>query len=145
MKELLQKVENTKVITYSVQDKSEATLIFETTNDRGKQLTNLEKTKSFMMYKTYIYSNEPEALLSNIQSRFSEIYKSYSDIDKLIDENSILQYNLSAYESWKNTQQRKEYQTYMDMIKNKVNELIKTDKTDETLKYIDEYTKNLRE
>lgn len=145
LKELLQKVENTKVLTYSVQDKSEATLIFETTNDRGKQLTNLEKTKSFMMYKTYICSDEPEALLSNIQSRFSEIYKSYSDIDTLIDENSILQYNFIAYESWKNTQQRKEYQIYMDMMKNKVNELIKTDKTDETLKYIDEYTKNLRE
>jgi Uncharacterized conserved protein len=145
LKELLQKVENTKVLTYSVQDKSEATLIFETTNDRGKQLTNLEKTKSFMMYKTYISSDEPETLLSNIQSRFSEIYKAYSDIDMLIDENSILQYNFIAYEEWKATQQKKEYQIYMEMMKNKVNELIKADKKDKTLKYIDGYTKNLRE
>lgn len=145
LKELLQKVENTKVLTYSVQDKSEATLIFETTNDRGKQLTNLEKTKSFMMYKTYISSDEPEALLSNIQSRFSEIYKAYSDIDMVIDENSILQYNFIAYEEWKATQQKKEYQIYMEMMKNKVNELIKSDKKDKTLKYIDGYTKNLRE
>lgn len=145
LKELLQKVENTKVLTYSVQDKSEATLIFETTNDRGKQLTNLEKTKSFMMYKTYISSDEPEALLSNIQSRFSEIYKAYSDIDMFIDENSILQYNFIAYEEWKATQQKKEYQIYMEMMKNKVNDLIKADKKDKTLKYIDGYTKNLRE
>ena len=145
LKELLQKVENTKVLTYSVQDKSEATLIFETTNDRGKQLTNLEKTKSFLMYKTYISSDEPEALLSNIQSRFSEIYKAYSDIDELIDENSILQYNFIAYEEWKITQKRKEYQIYMEMMKNKVNELIKSDMKVETLNYIDSYTKNLRE
>lgn len=145
LKELLQKVESTKVLTYSVQDKAEATLIFETTNDRGKQLTNLEKTKSFMMYKTYISSDEPESLLSNIQSRFSEIYKAYSDIDNVIDENSILQYNFIAYEEWKITQQRKEYQIYMEMMKNKVNELIKADKKDKTLKYIDGYTKNLRE
>lgn len=145
LKDMLQKVENTKVLTYSVQDKSEATLIFETTNDRGKQLTNLEKTKSFMMYKTYISSDEPESMLSSIQSRFSEIYKSYSNIDALIDENSILQYNFIAYEDWKITQQRKEYQIYMEMMKNKVNDLIKADKKDKTLKYIDGYTKNLRE
>lgn len=145
LKEMLQKVESTKVLTYSVQDKSEATLIFETTNDRGKQLTNLEKTKSFMMYKTYIASDEPESMLSNIQSRFSEIYKSYSIIDSIIDENSILQYNFIAYEDWKITQQRKEYQIYMEMMKNKVNDLIKIDKKYNTLKYIDGYTKNLRE
>ena len=145
LKDMLQKVESTKVLTYSVQDKSEATLIFETTNDRGKQLTNLEKTKSFMMYKTYISSDEPESMLSKIQSRFSEIYKSYSVIDAVIDENSILQYNFIAYEDWKITQQKKEYQIYMDMMKNKVNDLIKVDKKDRTLKYIDGYTKNLRE
>jgi uncharacterized protein with ParB-like and HNH nuclease domain len=143
-KEMLHKVESTKVLTYSVQDKSEATLIFETTNDRGKQLTNLEKTKSFMMYKTYISSDEPESMLSKIQSRFSEIYKSYSRIDSLIDENSILQYNFIAYEDWKVTQ-RKEYQIYMEMMKNKVNNFIKTGKKDKTLMYIDNYTKNLRE
>lgn len=145
LKDMLQKVENTKVLTYSVQDKSEATLIFETTNDRGKQLTNLEKTKSFMMYKTYISSDEPESMLSSIQSRFSEIYKSYSNIEPLIDENSILQYNFIAYEDWKITKKRKEYQIYMEMMKNKVNNLIKADKKDEALKYIDGYTKNLRE
>jgi len=145
MKELLHKVEKTKVLTYSVQDKAEATLIFETTNDRGKQLTNLEKTKSFMMYKTYISADEPEALLSNIQARFSEIYKAYSDIDHLLDENSILQYNFIAYEDWKITRQRKEYQIYMDMMKNKVNTLIKENSPEETISYIDSYTKNLRE
>ncbi|MGG7060128.1 DUF262 domain-containing protein [Clostridium nigeriense] len=145
LKELLEKIEKTKVLTYSVQDKAEATLIFETTNDRGKQLTNLEKTKSFLMYKTYISSDEPELLLSNIQTRFSEIYKIYSNIDNLIDENSILQYNFIAYEEWKITQQRKEYQIYMDMMKNKVNYLISNDNKDVTLSYIDNYTKNLRE
>ena len=83
-----------------------------------------------MMYKTYISSDEPESMLSSIQSRFSEIYKSYSNIDALIDENSILQYNFIAYEDWKITQQRKEYQIYMEMMKNKVNDLIKADKKD---------------
>lgn len=145
LRNMLKKVENTKVLTYSVQDKAEATLIFETTNDRGKQLTNLEKTKSFMMYKTYISSDEPEVLLSNIQSRFSEIYKSYSDIDFLIDENAILQYNFIAYEDWKISKNRKEYQIYMDMMKNKVNELVKSEKRDQALVYIDAYTRELRE
>ncbi|MDW7681773.1 MAG: DUF262 domain-containing protein, partial [bacterium] len=44
LKDYKSKIENTKVLIYSVNDAAEATLIFETTNDRGKTLTNLEKT-----------------------------------------------------------------------------------------------------
>ena len=55
--------EFSRVLVYSVKDTAEATLIFETTNDRGKGLTNLEKIKSFMMYKSYIASDDlPEDL-----------------------------------------------------------------------------------
>ena len=52
--EFKSKIERMKVLTYSVKDNAEAALIFETTNDRGKSLTNLEKTKSFLMYNTYL-------------------------------------------------------------------------------------------
>lgn len=59
--------ENSRVLVYSVKDTAEATLIFETTNDRGKGLTNLEKIKSFMMYKSYVASDDrPDELLNSI-------------------------------------------------------------------------------
>ncbi len=143
--ELLTKIEKTKVLTYSVQDKYEATLIFETTNDRGKALSNLEKTKSFLMYKTYVSSNEPEGLLSNIQSRFSSIYKTYSELEEIIDENSLLQYNFIAFEKWKSTKDRKEYQIYMEMMKNNINNLLNKKENEKTLEYIDKYSNTLKE
>ncbi|MDN4731376.1 hypothetical protein QYZ38_22605 [Vibrio parahaemolyticus] len=91
--------ENSRVLVYSVQDTAEATLIFETTNDRGKGLTNLEKIKSFLMYKSYISSEEtPEDLLNSIRSRFSDIYKEYEKYESKIAEDSILQYHFIAHQ-----------------------------------------------
>jgi len=54
LRSYMKKIEMSRVLTYSVNDTAEATLIFETTNDRGKALTNLEKTKSFLMHKIYL-------------------------------------------------------------------------------------------
>jgi uncharacterized protein with ParB-like and HNH nuclease domain len=143
--ELLEKVAKTKVLTYSVQDKAEATLIFETTNDRGKELTNLEKTKSFLMYKTYITNDEPTTMLDAIQSRFSNIYRAYQDIENEgIDENSILLYNFIAYGIWSLNNQ-KEYYSYMNMVKNHLNDMIKNGDINSAMQYIDEYSKTLRE
>ncbi|EKN6165363.1 DUF262 domain-containing protein, partial [Yersinia enterocolitica] len=63
--------ECSRVLVYSVKDTAEATLIFETTNDRGRGLTNLEKIKSFMMYKAHMASDEAvNLLLDKIRSRF---------------------------------------------------------------------------
>lgn len=133
---------NSRVLVYSVADTAEATLIFETTNDRGKGLTNLEKIKSFMMYKSYVASEDtPEELLKTIRTRFSEIYKSHESIQSKIDENSILQYHFISHDSWTG----KEYQKYVTNVKNKINSLIKSNKNIEALEYINKYTKELKE
>ena len=58
--------------------------MFETTNNRGKSLTSLEKVKSFLMHKTYLTSNSPkkaETGLKRLQSRFSKIYRIYEEIE----------------------------------------------------------------
>lgn len=146
LSDLMSKISNTNVLTYSVKDKSEATLIFETTNDRGKQLTNLEKTKSFLMYKTYICSENPETELANIQARFTNIYKDYSQIEDEIEENSILQYHFIAFEKWV-TGKVKEYQKYIEKLKVNVNSLISEDNINDekALDYINKYSRELRE
>ena len=141
----MEKISSTKLLTYSVTDKSEATLIFETTNDRGKQLTNLEKTKSFLMYKTYLCSENAESELNNIQSRFTSIYNDYSNIEDDIDENSILQYHFIAFEDWVSGKV-KEYQKYIDKLKEKINTLINENNEEEqALEYINKYSRELRE
>ena len=108
----LKKIENTNLLTYSVSDASEATLIFETTNDRGKSLTNLEKTKSFLMYKTYLAAKKPNEYLRNIHDRFRTIYLTLEKIDNKLDEDSILQYHFIAFENWAIVNRKKEYQSY---------------------------------
>ena len=134
--------ENSRVLVYSVQDTAEATLIFETTNDRGKGLTNLEKIKSFTMYKSYVASeNAPEELLGKIRSRFSDIYKEHEKVRDSLDENSILQYHFIAHEQWSG----KDYQQHVKMIKDNINKLISTGDDGAALEYIERYTSELKE
>ena len=102
-----------KVLTYLVVDDSEAALIFETINNRGKSLTSLEKVKSFLMHKTYLVSNSSgiaEDGLKRLQNRFSTIYRVYEEIEDSgktrgefgkTDEDSILQYHSIAFENWR--------------------------------------------
>lgn len=134
--------ENSRVLVYSVKDTVQATQIFETTNDRGKGLTNLEKIKSFMMYKSYIASEEvPDQLLNTIRSRFGEIYNEYGRYEDKMDEDSILQYHFIAHQEWNS----KEYQQYVLKVKETVNNYISEQDNESALKFIDTYTKELKE
>jgi len=134
--------ENSRVLVYSVKDTAEATLIFETTNDRGKGLTNLEKIKSFMMYKSYVASEEtPDQLLNTIRSRFSDIYKEYEKYEDQLDEDSILQYHFIGHQNWSG----KEYQQYVAKVKDTVNKFIASGHDSDALTFIDNYTKSLKE
>jgi len=134
--------ENSRVLVYSVKNTAEATLIFETTNDRGKGLTNLEKIKSFMMYKSYVASEgTPDQLLNTIRSRFSDIYKEYEKYEDKIDEDSILQYHFIGHQKWS----AKEYQQYVVKVKELVNGFISNGNNIGALGFIDKYTKELKE
>ena len=146
IEEFINTIESMKVLTYSVEDKAEATLIFETTNDRGKSLTSLEKTKSFLMHKTYIVSDNPETAETDLdmhQNRFSEIYRAYEEIESRVDEDSILQYHFIAFfKEWKN---KREYQNHVQTIKQKVNGLINANNTEEATGFINQYSLELKE
>ena len=152
-KEFIDKIGDMKVLTYSVEDNSEAALIFETTNNRGKSLTSLEKVKSFLMHKTYLASNSPEIAedgLKRLQNRFSTIYRVYEEIEDSgkirgefgkTDEDSILQYHSIAFENWRN----KEYQDSVRMINQRINSLIKANRATDAAEFINKYSRELRE
>ena len=148
LREFNEKIERTKVLTYSVEDAAEATLIFETTNDRGKSLTNLEKTKSFLMYKTYLASGDDnlESDLDTLQSRFGAIYREFETIKDRVgeNENPILQYHFIAFEDWEKSRGNRQYSQYVPMIKNKVNNLV-IDNESEARKFIARYSQELKE
>ncbi|MCD4745144.1 MAG: DUF262 domain-containing HNH endonuclease family protein [Bacteroidales bacterium] len=145
LEEYKQKVEKTKLLTYSVTDTAEATLIFETTNDRGKALTNLEKTKSFLMHKVYLTKEKPLELLNSIHDRFSEIYRILEEIENNIDEDSVLQYHFIAHLNWGYSKKSKDYQKYVPKLKEKINKMMKSDNPEKAANFIDQYSRKLLE
>lgn len=89
---------DSKVNRLELQGKKEAALMFELQNNRGKDLTNMEKLKSYFMYQMYVNSpaEETDANVENVSNHFKEIYKNVYDI-KGLDEDSILIYHCFAY------------------------------------------------
>lgn len=81
-----------------LQGKKEAALMFELQNNRGRDLTNMEKLKSYFMYQMYVNSpaEQTDMNVENISNHFKEIYKSVYDI-KGLDEDSILIYHCFAF------------------------------------------------
>ncbi len=96
--EVLEKSENTELTVIELEGKKDSTLMFELENNRGKELTNMEKIKSYFMYQMYVYS-KPEEVETNIESIsniFKLIYLLINDLKKT-NEDSILIYHNNAY------------------------------------------------
>lgn len=93
-------IENAKITTDSVSDKAEATQLFTFQNDRGKDLTELEKLKSFLMFNIYLDCNisdkNPNSNINYIEKEFEIIYQSL-ELIKIADEDQILNYHTIAF------------------------------------------------
>lgn len=140
--EFVNKIYSTHVLIYLINTQVESAMIFETTNDRGKPLTNLEKTKSYLMYKACVLTEDTNQIISNLQSRFNQIYRDYAEVEDIFpDENAILQYSFIAYADWGSTiKYKKEYQHYIEVMKDRVEDLIKKGDRKKLNEYIENYT-----
>lgn len=144
--EMIKKIENLEIVKYLVGSDSDAVLIFETVNDRGKPLSSLEKTKSFLMHTAYLAApEEVELHLRKVNDHFSKIYKYLQEIadskrgKKLfIEEDDIQRYHFIIYESHDKQTSHK----YLNVLKGKVRKLYREDKP-KALKYVLEYVANL--
>jgi uncharacterized protein with ParB-like and HNH nuclease domain len=95
---ILTKLEETDLTVIELSGKKDSALMFELENNRGKDLTNMEKIKSYFMYQMYVYSKpeETETNIENISNIFKSIYLLINDLKKL-DEDSVLIYHNNAY------------------------------------------------
>ena len=84
LRKLKSRIDGLQVMLYIVPSNAEAVRMFETVNDRGRPLTNLEKTKSILMYASYLVVDDPilDTLLSELNDHFAEIYKCFKDIEE---------------------------------------------------------------
>lgn len=97
LEKLLEVVENAEINCIELEGKKEAALMFELENNRGKDLTNLEKLKSYFMYQMHVSSKEDEtdSNIEGIADNFKDIYKIVNDLK--ISEDSLLIYHCNAY------------------------------------------------
>ena len=93
-------VETAVVTTFEVNSKEQATQIFAFQNDRGKDLTNLEKLKAFLMHMVYVHSPakiERESI-NDIERKFANIYRLAEEI-RTLSEDQVLAHHLTAFVS----------------------------------------------
>lgn len=95
---LLHKIETAEITCIEFENKKDSALMFELQNNRGKDLTNMEKLKSYFMYQIYTSStlDETESNIEYISNIFKELYLIINDL-KHIDEDSVLTYHCNAY------------------------------------------------
>jgi uncharacterized protein with ParB-like and HNH nuclease domain len=93
-------IENAKITTDTVEDKAEATQIFTFQNDRGKELTNLEKLKAFLMLQIFLSGKnteiDPNQSISFVEKEFESIYKALEKIE-IANEDQVLNYHSTAF------------------------------------------------
>lgn len=127
---LLEKIEGMELMVYKVEDRADAIRVFMTVNDRGKDLTRLEKTKSYLMHRLYLYSEDRqeggfEERVERVQSRFGNIYRHVDVIDDSefggpVSEDRIQQYHFVIWNrDWTTARDRRFFtrQRYLEHIK----------------------------
>jgi len=145
--ELKRKIDNIEIIRYEVENTSDAVLIFETVNDRGKPLTNMEKTKSFLMHAIYLSASEdPSDYLGQVNDSFANMFRWFEAIKNIergesIGEDDIQRYQFIIYEM--NLRNRREISyRYLPFLREKIREMYRGDLT-KCLDYAIDYTRDL--
>jgi len=95
---ILEKLESTELTCIELNGKKDSALMFELQNNRGKDLTNMEKIKSYFMYQMYVYSpeEETETNIEFVANIFKSVYLIINDL-KSLNEDSVLIYHCNAF------------------------------------------------
>ena len=141
------KIDDLQLIQYQVNSDADAIRIFETVNDRGRPLSNLEKTKSFLMHTSYLGLEDDDAVagrLEQLNGHFSGIYRYFEDVsgtkhmERLrLDENDVHRYHYINYISAGSTSSRP-----LDSLKDRIRNMLRQD-PGECVKYALTYAKDL--
>lgn len=135
-----------RVNVVEIDDESEAASIFESLNDRGKPLSTLDKTKSFLMYMDDRSSNTG-TLETKIKQRFGSVYRELFVLstghDRVGDftEDSLQRFHWGLFAGYDSD----EYHQSFDTLKTRLRERYRAGDYDGVQTKIDEYSQDLRE
>ncbi len=144
---LTRKINKLQLMEYIVGFDSDAIRMFETVNDRGRPLSNLEKTKSFLMHTSYLGMAEDnsaiDARLAKLNDYFAGIYKWYEDVAvterfQWLGSTGIQQYHYITYIS----HVQRDVNRYMDALKDLIRDKFRND-SDECVQYALDYARDL--
>lgn len=106
----LKSIEKLEIMEFVENSEGDAIRIFQTVNDRGKPLSNMEKAKSLLIYFSNRYLGKK--LDRGINDCFSDIFEIYDDIkvmgeelnitlikNKDFDEDNLMRYHFVSYSS----------------------------------------------
>ncbi len=142
-----QKIDDLQLIQYQVNSDADAIRIFEAVNDRGRPLSDLEKTKSFLMHTSYIGIEDDDAVagrLKELNGHFSRIYHHFESVSETrhlerlrMDENDVQRYHFINYISpWDNSSR------VTDSLKDRIRDKLRKD-PEECVEYAITYAKDL--
>ena len=142
-----QKIDDLQLIQYQVNSDADAIRIFETVNDRGRPLSNLEKTKSFLMHTSYLGLQDDHVVagrLNELNGHFSRIYHHFEGVSETkhmerlrMDENDVHRYHFIIYISPGDDSARP-IDSLKDGLRNKLRKI-----PEECVEYVLTYAKDL--
>ncbi len=151
----LKSVEKLEVMEFVENSEGDAIRIFQTVNDRGKPLSNMEKAKSLLIYFSNRYL--AKKLDNQINDCFSDIFEIYDDIkhlgeelnitlikNKEFNEDNLMRYHFVSY-SDENYDPTASY--VLQFLKNKLTNFRNTSTTEnyqEIEDFINSYTESLK-
>jgi len=145
-------IEDLDLMVYPVESEADAVRIFEVVNDRGRHLTELEKTKSFLMHQLYLnIPEDDEGLLrerlKQVRDYFGEIYTLIDEITdhtntSNLDEDRIQRYHYILWDTeWTTSRSKRYYQNHLDHLKEKFRKF----DSDSVVQNAIHYTRELRD
>jgi hypothetical protein len=133
--DLYSTIQNLDLLAYVVESRAEAARIFQTVNDRGKGLTDLEITKSYLMHRLALVTDDgprdgeddeeqrTEGLINIVQENFGEIYSNIeqitdTDVGSGLDEDQIQRYHFILWDAnWTTSYDKRYYQNHLEHVK----------------------------
>ena len=143
------KIDDLQLIQYQVNSDADAIRMFETVNDRGRPLSNLEKTKSFLMHASYLGIEDDAAvaaILGDLNGHFARIYRHFEGaretrhLERLrLTEDDVHRYHFINYISTGGAASQP-----LDSLKVSIRDMLRQD-PNQCIKYTLSYAKDLEQ